>query len=296
MNIVIKVSDETQKKMIEYYSDKRREKIPPYAIFQAEEEDTVITLYESGKAMFQGISADIDANMWQEMDNHLKSKLEDINDYYYVNSIGSDEVGTGDYFGPIVVTACYVNKHDIKFLEELGIKDSKKVADDNIIKIVPKLIKRIKYSSVILHNKEYNEKYSNEINMNKIKAILHNKVLTNMLKNKLEYDYIIIDKFVNENVYYNYLKEYNNPIKNITFLTKAEDQNLSVACASMISRYIFIQEFNKLSDELKLILPKGAGKQVDEVGKKIVAEYGIDKLKEVCKFNFKNTERILKGD
>ena len=38
--------------MIEYYSDKR-EKIPPYAIFQAEEEDTVITLYESGKAMFQ---------------------------------------------------------------------------------------------------------------------------------------------------------------------------------------------------------------------------------------------------
>ena len=38
--------------MIEYYKDKVRDKKIPYAIFQAQEEDTVITLYESGKAMF----------------------------------------------------------------------------------------------------------------------------------------------------------------------------------------------------------------------------------------------------
>ena len=30
-----------------------------------------------------------------------------------INSIGSDEVGTGDYFGPIVVTATYVEKENI---------------------------------------------------------------------------------------------------------------------------------------------------------------------------------------
>ncbi|MDD4036659.1 MAG: ribonuclease HIII, partial [Bacilli bacterium] len=290
MNRVIKVSDETINKMIEYYKDKLREKTPPYAIFQAEEEDTVVTLYESGKAMFQGTSADVDANMWQDMDNHLRGQsLDKENDYYYVNAIGSDEVGTGDYFGPIVVSAAYVNKKDIKFLEELGIRDSKKITDDIILEIVPKLIKRIKYASVILNNKEYNDKYSNEVNMNKIKAILHNKVLSNVLTNKLEYDYIIVDKFVSEDNYYKYLKESIKPVKKITFLTKAEDKNLSVACASVISRYIFIKEFDKLSDQLKIKLPKGAGKIVDEIGKEIVTKYGSQKLKEISKYNFKNT-------
>ncbi len=46
---------------------------------------------------------------------------------YYSTAIGSDEVGTGDYFGPIVVTAAYVKKEDIKYLESLGVKDSKKI-------------------------------------------------------------------------------------------------------------------------------------------------------------------------
>ena len=58
--IVLKLSDNTMKKMEEYFEDKKREKTPPYAIFQADEADTVVTLYQSGKAMFQGISADID--------------------------------------------------------------------------------------------------------------------------------------------------------------------------------------------------------------------------------------------
>ena len=58
---------------------------------------------------------------------------------YYSTSIGSDEVGTGDYFGPIVVTAAYVKKEDIPFLEELGVKDSKKMTDDKILEVVPKL-------------------------------------------------------------------------------------------------------------------------------------------------------------
>ena len=30
-----KVSEKTQKEMIEYFKDKKREKTPPYAIFQA---------------------------------------------------------------------------------------------------------------------------------------------------------------------------------------------------------------------------------------------------------------------
>ena len=74
MNIVIKVNEETKQKMIEYYKDKVRDKKIPYAIFQAQEEDTVITLYESGKAMFQGTSADVDAAMWGTVLDNTKEK------------------------------------------------------------------------------------------------------------------------------------------------------------------------------------------------------------------------------
>ncbi len=294
MNIVIKVDNETKDKMIEYYKDKLRDKTPPYAIFQAEEEDTIITLYESGKCMFQGTSADVDANMWSaviENDKPTEIKQE----IYYANSIGSDEVGTGDYFGPIVVTASYVKKDDISFLESIKVKDSKKLTDDDILKIVPKFIDKIKYKSIILNNKEYNEKYSKEVNMNKIKAIMHNKVLSS-LKSEINepVEYIIIDEFAKEKNYYNYLSDTINPLKGITFLTKAEDKNLAVACSSLISRYIFLKEFDKLSDELKIPLPKGSGANVDKIGEEIVDSFGKEKLNEIAKLNFSNTKKILK--
>ena len=93
--------------------------------------------------------------------------------------------------------------------------------------------------------------------------------------------------------YFNYLKESSNVVRDITFLTKAEDQVLSVACASVISRYLFLKEYDKLSGELGFILPKGAGPIVDEVGKKIVQKFGKEKLNEVAKLSFKNTEKIL---
>ena len=130
--------------------------------------------------------------------------------------------------------------------------------------------------------------------MNKIKAILHNKVLYQLVnEEKPDYDYIIIDEFARETRYYEYIKEQQNIQKNITFLTKAEDKNNAVACASIISRYIFLKEFDKLSDSIHIPLPKGAGKDVDKIGEEIVEKYGKEKLKDIAKINFKNTDRIL---
>ena len=298
MNVVIKVNDEIKQKMIEYYKDKKRDKVIPYVVFQAEEEDTVITMYESGKVMFQGKSADVDAAMWGVALENTKEKQEEAKKadekYYNTNAVGSDEVGTGDYFGPIVVTATYVKKEDIPYLESLGVGDSKKIDDSKILKIAPEIAKRVKYRSIILSNKEYNEKYAKNINMNKIKAIMHNKVLYQlMVEEKPEVDYIIVDEFAREARYYEYLRDVRDVQRGITFITKAEDKNLAVASGSIISRYIFLKEFDKLCDSIHIPLPKGAGKDVDTIGEEVVEKYGKDKLKEIAKFNFKNTDRIL---
>ncbi len=298
MNIVLKVNKEVQDKMIEYYTPKKRDKQIPYVLLQADDNDTVITMYTSGKVMFQGVSADVDAMMWQEMmgvsKEEKKKKEEQDQKYHNCNSVGSDEVGTGDYFGPIVVTASYVTRGDVKFLEELGVCDSKKINDEKILKIAPQIAKRVKYRSLILSNLEYNTKYTKDSNMNKIKSIMHNKVLYQLVhEEQPEYDYIIVDEFAREARYYGYLTGINDVQRDITFMTKAEDKNLAVACSSIISRYIFLKEFDKLSDSLGIPLVKGAGSEVDKIGEEVVEKYGKEKLKEIAKLNFANTKRIL---
>lgn len=300
-----KVSDNIKEEMIEYFQDKKREKTPEYALFQADEADTVVTLYASGKVVFQGISSDIDADMWRQRELKVNGKLpeekqkkdkdkkEDNTDYYFINSIGSDEVGTGDYFGPIIVTAAYVSRKDISFLEDLGVRDSKKITDDKILNIAPSIIKKIPHVSIIINNEEYNDTYEQNINMNKIKAILHNKALFSLLnKDNYHYDMIVVDEFAKKYVYFSYLKEVKNVVRNITFTTKAEDKCLSVACASIISRFLFLKEIDKLSKELKIEIPKGASTKVDLVGKEIVNKYGESKLRSIAKLNFKNTNKI----
>ncbi len=126
------VCDKTQAMMSEELDWCKRPTTPAYAKWQAKDGDTVITLYESGKAMFQGVSADIEASLWtnierdksnidyfldQEEKKEKKNK-EEITIPLNISSIGSDEVGTGDYFGPIVVTASYVNKENIPLLKQ----------------------------------------------------------------------------------------------------------------------------------------------------------------------------------
>lgn len=310
MTIVFKLSDNLKPAVIKYYHDLCLEKKPPYSVFQAKEADTTITLYESGKIMFQGISADIDAAIWIDLEKKHNNRNIDLKtgkelkkdksslepkkaNFDKYNTIGSDEVGTGDYFGPIVVSATYVPSELSSFLHELKIMDSKKLTDDKIKEITPKIIAKVPYTTIILKPSDYNKYYQNDINMNKIKAILHNKVLLSMQQKMPNYDKIVVDQFASPKKYYEYLQGSKEILKNITFTPKAEDQCLSVACASIISRYVFLKEMASLSQELGMEVPKGAGANVDTFGKQIINQFGQDKLQEIAKLNFKNTEKIL---
>ena len=243
MTIVFSVSDNIKEKMIEFYQDKRRSKTPPYAVFQADDADTNITLYESGKVVFQGNNADIDANIWKDMEKSFNNrdidaeikqkedkkaeKKEDAKDLRFINvaTIGSDEVGTGDYFGPVVVTASYVDKEHMSLMYELGVKDSKKLTDQKILEIGPTLIKKIPHSTFILDNKTYNQRPTN---MNQIKAVLHNKVLCEMVKKGYDYKYVVVDQFCYPRNYFQYIYGAKEKFTKITFTTKAEAEPESV--------------------------------------------------------------------
>ncbi|MBE6156027.1 MAG: ribonuclease HIII [Firmicutes bacterium] len=299
--IVFKLSDNLKNKFIKFYEPFKCEKNPPYSVFQAKNYDVTITLYESGKVMFQGIGADIEASIWIDAERRLNGKTittdqkkekkeveKEENFFLYSSTIGSDETGCGDAFGPVVVAATYVSKENIEFLKSLGVKDSKQINDDKIKQIAPEIIKNIPYVCFILNNKTYNENYQN-INMVKLKCILHNKVLCSLIeKYQPVYTHCVVDQFVNEKKYYEYLADVPKKVTNISFYTKGESKCMAVAAASIIARYTFLSQMQKLENEYGYLLPKGAGSVVDEQIKKIIQEKGKDYLTNFAKLNFKN--------
>lgn len=309
--VVYKISENLRGEIINFYRDRFSDNKPPYSVFQVKDYDCTITLYESGKIMFQGIGADIEASYWTEQERirnkrdvmseikdkqNKKDKENNVSEdmswvqYKGENTIGSDEVGTGDYFGPIIVSASYVDKAHMSLLNTLGVRDSKKLTDDKIIEIAPTLIKEIPHETLIYSPSDYNR--INITNMNVVKAILHNKTLTKLILKEYPYEAIVIDQFCPPNKFYKHIEKMKVRVKNVVFTTHAEDKFLSVAASSIISRYIFLKEMDRMSKELGMKIPKGASNEVDKFGVEVVNKYGINKLNDLVKLNFKNTDKI----
>ena len=72
--VVFKLDNKLHSKLMNFYKAYEMPKKPPYSKFQAKNYDVTITLYESGKVMFQGIGADIESSIWITMQEKLTGK------------------------------------------------------------------------------------------------------------------------------------------------------------------------------------------------------------------------------
>ena len=260
---------------------------PQYAKWQLKPENCVITCYTSGKTVFQGKDANVYAAAFMQGQDEIPNTAT-TNQY---PQAGSDEVGAGDYFGPVCVCASYVTQHNVDFLIKLGVRDSKQMSDADMLKIGPLLMERIPHSLLIVPPQKYNRVHESN-NLNAIKAKLHNQAYINLAK-KIELpSFKIIDQFTLETSYYRYLKNEPQIIHGIHFETKAEDKYLSVAVGSIISRYGFLKTWEEMEKKYNMTLPKGSGDKVDIVAQAFVERYGLERLGEIAKLHFKNTEKI----
>ncbi|WP_088042957.1 ribonuclease HIII [Bacillus sp. EAC] len=302
-NIVLTVSQSTLLNMKEHYKSSLQSKVPQGGIFMAKPNGCTITAYKSGKVMFQGSNCEIEVNKWEGKSAISAPKKTNVSssslpaNFSELAVIGSDEVGTGDYFGPMAVVASFVEPSQFELLKELGVKDSKELNDAEISKIAKKILHVVPYSLLVLHNEKYNEMQEKGNNMNKLKALLHNQAIRNIIK-KLEgknYDSILIDQFTPPNLYYSYLKNTKEVIRDkVQFATKAEGLHLSVAVSSILARYAFLQQMDLLSEKAGMTLPKGAGAKVDQVAANFIKLKGFDALRSFTKLHFANTEKALK--
>lgn len=290
--VSIKVDVDTFEKIKKYYFSFIIPSNGEYVDFLAQYGEILITGYSSKKnkrtIIFKGDHALEEANQWSEIENKDIQK-EELPYVDFGEQIGSDEVGVGDFFLPMIVVAAILKKGQYQRLKELGITDSKKMSDKKIREIGPLVTKEFEFSKLTISNEKYNEMYQKGENLNSLKAKMHNRALLNLHKKYPDVIAIYVDQFVKEETYYKYLNDPNEEIvKGISFKTKGEQRFPSVALASVIARYSFLLEKDKLEKKYGLEFPFGAGKAADEFKKILLEKVGQEEFDMLVKKNFKN--------
>lgn len=298
MSQTIKATPEQIKEIIDYYQGYLVYQETPHTIAKIRTERAVITIYATNTILFQGQDEDKEYHLWAQkwqLEGPFP-KIEEHNKYANLSVIGCDEVGTGDYFGPIVVCSAYVSSDKINKLKQIGVKDSKLLTDDFIIELALKIKDFIPYSILVLSPERLNLlRQTNNDNLNFVKAFLHNNAINSILKKipNVKYDAIIIDEFTSKENYFNYLKNNKNVHKNITLIPKGESIHVAIASASILARAAFLKEMRDLGKKYHTELLKGASSRVDRQAINIVKTHGLKALKHIAKMKFANTSRVM---
>lgn len=296
MSYSTNLKDSDISKIITKYQEYQLPLTNNYTLFRAKYKGCTITIFKTKTILFQGlneveVSKEIcdlaDITISNEKNTNASLSID-------LSLMGSDEVGTGDVFGGIVVVASFVPKELISQVTKLGVKDSKELSDEKIIKIAPELIKKIPHTIHLLDNIKYNYfvKVRN-FNMNKIKAVLHNSALVNLKKKIEKCDGIIIDAFTTQDKYFDYLSDSKTVLKEVKLIEKAENKYICVAVSSIIARYIFLKHLEELSKLVNFDIPKGSGNKADLAIQKILKTHNMKFFDNIAKTNFKNFEKVL---
>ena len=209
-----------------------------------------------------------------------------------IERIGIDESGKGDYFGPLVIAAVFVDATTQGELALMGVRDSKTISDGRILEMAPDIRAICPHSLIAIGPPKYNELYAKIKNLNRLLAWGHAKALENLL-GRVSCERAISDQFGDTQLILNALQEKGRKIV-LEQRTKAES-DLAVAAASIVARAEFLMRLKRLSDEVGTSLPKGASPAVELAAKMVVKKHGQERLSTVAKLHFKTTKAVLGG-
>ena len=222
--------------------------------------------------------------------------------------IGTDEAGKGDYFGPLVAAAVYVDAECRETFSDLGITDGKRLSNRRLQNLAASM--RCRYAEHIVVVKkmpaEYNSLYAvfrrRGQNLNHLLASLHAEAIRK-LATRVGAKHVLVDQFSKDDLITRQLNQRTNNAPSlqpgtaftasgieIKQVTKAE-RDIAVAAASIIARDAFLTGMDTLSETYKMRLPRGAY-QVVEAGREFVKLHGSDALNNVAKLHFNLTDAV----
>ena len=201
--------------------------------------------------------------------------------------IGVDESGKGDYFGPLVIAACYVGPEHLAELD--GVKDSKKLTDPIALKLAAKIRAVCPHSVISIGPAKYNELYEKFRNLNRLLAWGHARAIENVLEAQ-PCNLVISDQFADPAGLKRQLFERGQQIE-LRSMVRAES-DIAVAAASILARAEFLNRLQRLGGEIGIPLPKGASSSVLTTGRQVFQRHGMDGLRQVAKLHFKTTLQV----
>lgn len=199
-----------------------------------------------------------------------------------------DESGKGDFFGPLVIAACYVGPEHLAELE--GVRDSKKLTDPVALRLAGAIRQTCPLAVIAIGPAKYNELYEKLRNLNKILAWGHARAIENVLEQQ-PCELVISDQFADPAGLKRQLFEKGRRVE-LRSVVRAE-ADIAVAAASVLARAEFLRKLAALSDEIGVRLPKGASPPVIEAGAAVVRKHGVEGLARVAKLHFKTRIEVL---
>lgn len=271
-----------------------------YAFWEIKHKDFTAIFYNSSKFVVQGKSIDtllgklgekfpeiVAKEVGSSTQNLDQQALQTVS--HKLPYIGTDESGKGDFFGPLVVAGVMIDEKNRQLFVDLGIKDSKTLKDEQMIKMAQQIQKHSIYSVVSMSNSKYNELYANFKNLNKLLAWGHARVIENILE-KQPCEYALSDKFGDESLIKNALLKNGRTI-HLEQRVRAES-DIAVAAASVLARATFVQKMKTMENFYGCKFPKGCNSIVKTSAGVFINQYGKERLKEVCKAHFKTYNEV----
>ena len=216
-----------------------------------------------------------------------------------VGTLGSDEAGKGDVFGPLVVCSFILGEKE-QVLLKLGAKDSKRMKNEEILSIYEKIDAdfRDSFSMVRIMPERYNSFYESLAlqgkNLTDLLAWAHSKAISNVVAKRNDIQRVLVDKFTPSPVANSRIIAAAGSVP-VDFQVRAE-QDPAVAIASVIARAGYLISLRQISEnvlENKFTLIPGSGAESDKLLEEISARYGTDILNKIAKTHFANCERLL---
>ena len=271
----------------------------PYSYWRARKNKTTATAYESGKLSIQGKDTEELVQLVIEPEILKEARLgyetyfaKQENPQMFQPHAGIDESGKGDFFGPLVIAAVFVDTDSATALLEMGVQDSKTISGDKKIKTLASNIKTKtngKFSVVTIGPEAYNRMYKNLNNVNRILGWGHARVLENLLAKQPECPRAVSDQFGNKSTVLNALLEKGRKVK-LEQRHKAES-DIAVAAASILARDEFLRRLHELSERWDIPLTKGASNLVVKTAAHIIAQHGVEALNLCAKTHFRTTDK-----
>ena len=145
--------------------------------------------------------------------------------------LGIDEAGRGSVIGPLGIGGVLMKRKKLRFLDRIGVKDSKKLSSKTRTTISRKIKKITEFKTVIITADEIDNVRNIGTNLNKIET----NAMTEIIKHFNPYLCCIDCIDVNEERFHNRIQHINHKMKVITE-HKADDTYNIVSAASIIAK------------------------------------------------------------